>query len=382
MKLLSTTGSFSIKLAHTIGFTFCLCMFTNQISANDVLQLGEESYSIDSIAIAHLQEPFVHQKNVLLYSPCGYYLDWCSRGYESTWMVQNDSLFLTEVSSCCMPQYHEITDEITQDLKDELTTEEIVQLTELYGITMFREELLKKLEAILSNQSRKVDESINLIFKLLNKSAHNSGLRDLEFHFPKNFKKGMVHANWVNDTLIIENPNTSIHSSYASENSLKVGSLVFRNGVLQAYHLKEEHAKHIIIPENKKSYQFTTNVEMKTKALVVSPRNNEILEFHSGQTVIKLKSVYSESSSEQLIDEMQSLIRSKLDIIWSSPQSTFKDNQERVICEGQIQRKDFVILSLIEQEGGIVLLEVYSENQSRREIRRIFKNILDAWREN
>jgi hypothetical protein len=152
----------------------------------------------------------------------------CWRGYQATWEVIENKLYLIEIADCCFWEKYVVTDSAIAFLKDKLKQESTKEIALLKGKEFdsydFKEILKKKLG------KKEFAKNKNIIFKASLKPRQNANLSNL---FGEHCKNGKVLAFWFTGDLIVPKGKLVeyVHMGYMSKYEKEL-VLNIENGIL------------------------------------------------------------------------------------------------------------------------------------------------------
>ena len=138
----------------------------------------------------------------------------CWRGYQATWLIENDSLYLIKIDACCFIDRYQLTEQSLSQLTHYLPLKLVDKIRKHRKRTIYTElsfgSFLKT--SIGKKNYFKFRDIIKKLTVLPRKTA------DLARFFPKKYQNGRVKADWFNGMLRV--PKGKLlnyhHSGYES----------------------------------------------------------------------------------------------------------------------------------------------------------------------
>jgi len=151
----------------------------------------------------------------------------CWRGYQATWEIKENKLYLVEILDCCHGDEYYITDEVIDYLRDKLQPEVLEKIKDLKGYSLdwhFQNKLEKKLGKKEYQKNKEI---------ILKASIRPRQKADLTKLFGEHCKDGKVFAFWFSGDLTIPKGKLVeyVHMGYGSMYE-KTLVLNIENGIL------------------------------------------------------------------------------------------------------------------------------------------------------
>ena len=220
----------------------------------------------------------------------------CWRGYQATWEIKDNKLYLVEIADCCFWEKYMITDNVLTSLKDKLQPELIEKIKSLEGKEYDKYEFQEKLKKKLGKKDFKKHKQI--IFKAALKPRQKANLNKL---FRELCTDGKVLAFWFSGDLTVPKGKLVeyVHMGYMSkyekelvvsiENGNIVDLIEYENKtreIEKGFGILHATSYSIVVPielvENGKGYLHTmsdtisfSNTEKKIGIEAFSKFNNE-----------------------------------------------------------------------------------------------------------
>jgi hypothetical protein len=153
----------------------------------------------------------------------------CWRGYQATWEIKEDKLYLIEIAECYQPYTHEVTEHSLQLLTNKLQPEVVKKISELKGKkytwkAQLEEDLTKKLNKEIVEENKKV---------ILDATKIPRKTINLEKQFREHCLDGKVFANWFSGTIQAQSKLPPRQDAFADRNQYeKKIIIVVKDGVI------------------------------------------------------------------------------------------------------------------------------------------------------
>jgi len=150
----------------------------------------------------------------------------CDRGYQATWKIMDNKLYLIEIADCCDGDEYYVDDDVIDYLRDKLQPKLLEKIKDLRGYHLdwhFQD----KLEKILGKKEYQKNQEI-----ILEASIRPRQKADLNELFGKYCKDGKVFAFWLNGDLFLPKGKRFGRMGYNMSQYEKELVLSFEKGIL------------------------------------------------------------------------------------------------------------------------------------------------------